>query len=581
MRRREGHLQLAQLQHPVRECAVELHAHRQRRRRAAARQARHDRLDLRLQIERRAIVAGGTADGEGGLRRLREFKPVVAQVDFFEVVHLRVEFQLQRRLREEVRAEPGGEVGDLRIDAELELLAALFGKQFELHRQPPGGNRVAENWLPRREIKIRHRQFEGRIAGRGGVLAPGHGHRFREAAMQERLLVLRAVECEGLHLGGLGGGVDRHVARHLQIQRRRGLAFLCHAEFAGVETRARRDERTALRQRHLGGGVERGRAEINAERRADEIQHLPVNRGDFQFQVAFLLREIHRAAHLHFAEHLLAAQETFGKFLDLRGCDVAREHGADSGQLVEGSLGAQNFLFNLGLERLRRQVRAQRELDVARALRFEHVVGGTAHFERRRHGQFAGLPVLELVERDVHAGQFGHFTPAVLKDFDAPDGRVFQREIFQINLRRLGRSRLGRRLARGLGLFFQQRVKVAAAVGVLDDLHHGRINGHFIHLQRPAENGEQAVAQNHRLRLQQRLGAGGLDRELAQRHLGERTDGCLGHGDFAAQRLASARQNHALQERRTRDHEIGHDEQHEQQPEDEQQFAAPRRAPTG
>ena len=86
------------------------------------------------------------------------------------------------------------------------------------------------------------------------------------------------------------------------------------------------------------------------------------------------------------------------------------------GQLAQRTFRPQDFLLRFGLESGRHQVGAEREFDVARALGFEHVVGGTGQLESGGGGQFAGLPVLELIERNVDAAQFRDFAPAVFED---------------------------------------------------------------------------------------------------------------------------------------------------------------------
>ena len=235
-------------------------------------------------------------------------------------------------------------------------------------------------------------------------------------------------------------------------------------------------------------------------------------------------------------------------------------------------------MVDFGFERLGHQIGAQREFDVACTPGFEDVVRGTSHLEGGRRGQFSGLAVLELVQRDVHAGQLGHFASTVFEKLHTPNGCVLQGEILQVELGRLGGCGGGRGRGRGLCLLFQERVKIAATIGLLDDLDYRRADGDFIHFERAAHDGEQAVAQSDFLSLQERLGAGGLDPELTEGHLRERAQGGVSHRDLAAHCAADPRQNDALEKRRTRDDEIGRDEQHEQGATDEEKFAAPRAA---
>ena len=105
---------------------------------------------------------------------------------------------MQRGLCEGLLAELRGHSRNTGRDAQLELLAPLFGQQIELKRKLAGSHRAAQERFPSCEVKIGDDKIEGGILDPGRVLAPGKRHRFPKTAAQERLLSLRAVEGQGL-----------------------------------------------------------------------------------------------------------------------------------------------------------------------------------------------------------------------------------------------------------------------------------------------------------------------------------------------------------------------------------------------
>src|SRR5439155_17713912 len=74
-----------------------------------------------------------------------------------------------------------------------------------------------------------------------------------------------------------------------------------------------------------------------------------------------------------------------------------------------------------------------------------------------------------------------------------PDDAVPQQELFQLEFKRLAWC------LRRFGLLFpagglQQRIKIARAVRVLDDLDDGRVDDDLLHVDMTADDGHQTVA---------------------------------------------------------------------------------------
>ena len=198
------------------------------------------------------------------------------------------------------------------------------------------------------------------------------------------------------------------------------------------------------------------------------------------------------------------------------------------------------------------------------------------HFHGRCQGQFARRSILQLVEANVDIGQFDDLAGAVLEILRGAQLHVFERDISHVELQRFGWP--GWRFFGGLGFLLQQRVKIARAVSVLDDLNGWRIERDFVHLDLAADDAPQAVTQPDLVRLQERFGAGGFDGELAQDDLGKRAEGGVAHRDLGIQRLADARQDNAFEKRGAGGDEIGNNQENQKGAGYGQEFAAPRTA---
>ena len=146
---------------------------------------------------------------------------------------------------------------------------------------------------------------------------------------------LFSLQVKVLDQGGFVVEVYCDLMIKIHIQRRRGLFALFDAELAAVEFPILSDDRALLRNVDDTAGVQRRVPEVPTARRAEKIEHLPVNGLDFEVQAAFHFVQVEGAGDAERAQRFVGLKETDGKIFHLRGRDIAVQFASFAGKAGE------------------------------------------------------------------------------------------------------------------------------------------------------------------------------------------------------------------------------------------------------
>ena len=272
-----------------------------------------------------------------------------------------------------------------------------------------------------------------------------------------------------------------------------------------------------------------GCAEINPARVSGQVQQSPVNAPQFHLQPAFHFFHVQRSADGQFAQRRPAPLKMQHRLFDLRRRHVAIQHGAEPGKVAEHAVGARNVQARLAGDGSGFQVRVQRKIEIAahRGLQMSCLASRRVvlHLDERTQLQRAGLPVLHISQQHVHVCQLKRIVTAPGIVFYLPDGRVAHGDLPHLNLRRLRGFAGSRRF--GFSRLFSrclQRVPVAAAVRIFDQVDRGRHERDFGDAGFAAENAPKAVAGADFRRGDDRFLAFHLHLQAAHRDFSERMD---------------------------------------------------------
>ena len=402
-----------------------------------------------------------------------------------------------------------------------------------------------------------------------GVRAPRNGERLGERRGEQGLLLARAGEVERADGRGLRGEVHGDLIGELQVQRRRGLPLLRDAEVVRGELAGGGDGLASLGQGDFAPQADAGAAEVHAELRADEVQHILVEARDVETQLALLLHRIERPAGRDGRELLLATRDLDRELLDVSHREVEVERRGEAAGVREAAARLREIETEIALEALRQKIGLEREVEARSELRRERVhgvraAGGLLELHVGADGELAGLTVLDVRHGHAHAGQLGEQLRAGLLGLGEADGGVLHADGLDVEPRR--RRRLG-----GLGGFgflglrcLDDGREVERAIGMLHDVDGRSADGGLLDGDGAANDVHQAVARADFLRGEDRLAAGHLELHTAQHDAGERADRRVLDGKLRTNGLRDARQHDALAEHRARHDEVGDDQQHEQ-----------------
>src|SRR5437867_12258975 len=163
---------------------------------------------------------------------------------------------------------------------------------------------------------------------------------------------------------------------------------------------------------------------------------------------------------------------------------------------------------------------------------------------------------------DIYVRQLDGFFSAVTAQLQLPHDAVPQQELFQMELNRLAwccwRFNL---LVLSGGL--QQRIKIARAVRILEDLEDGGLDRDLLHVDVTADDGHQTVAGADFFDGDKRFGVlDGCQFQSSNDDRRKRTDTGVADGDRSVDCRADARQDEGPQEERAGEEEI---KQHQEQ----------------
>src|SRR5438105_2342597 len=136
-------------------------------------------------------------------------------------------------------------------------------------------------------------------------------------------------------------------------------------------------------------------------------------------------------------------------------------------------------------------------------------------------------------------------------NFSLAHGRITQDHLLYVDVSRFG-WRFGRRrewrLFLGLCLPLSQRIEIAAAIGIFNDLHDWRIHRHLVDIDVASEDSSQMIAGMHLRSSQKRFGSGGLDFYIMQEHFREWMNRGIANRNGRIHRFAHSWKNNSLKE---------------------------------